>query len=63
MRQKPYAYCCNGDPDACDCVNKDHGTAIYPAATCIITNCRNRAPADEAFCSKHRSDYKDTTHD
>lgn len=23
----PYAYCCNGDPATCDCVNPDHGTA------------------------------------
>ena len=54
--EKPFAYCCaeaGGDPDACDCVNKDHGTAKFEA-TCIIVNCRNRAPADEAFCSKHR---------
>ena len=55
--QKPYAYCCaegGGDPASCDCVNKDHGLALFPKATCIITNCRNRAPADEAFCAKHR---------
>lgn len=23
----PYAYCCNGDPATCDCVNPDHGMA------------------------------------
>lgn len=23
----PYAYCCNGDPTTCDCVNPNHGTA------------------------------------
>jgi hypothetical protein len=58
--EKPYAYCCaqaGGDPETCDCVNKDHGTAFFHAA-CMIPNCRNRAPADEAFCSRHRSDRK-----
>lgn len=54
MVEKPYAYCCNGDPAACDCVRPDHGTAFYQAV-CTIPNCRNRAPADEAFCSKHRT--------
>lgn len=23
-------------------------------AECLIVNCRSRAPADEAFCAKHR---------
>lgn len=23
-------------------------------AQCLMVNCRNRAPADEAFCAKHR---------
>lgn len=53
---KPFAHCCaeaGGDPESCDCVNKDHGTAVFHA-TCIITNCRNRAPAGEAFCKWHR---------
>lgn len=52
--EKPYAYCCNGNPDACDCVRPDHSTAFYKSV-CIIPNCRNRAPASEAFCSKHRT--------
>ncbi len=58
MLKKPYAYCCaqaGGDPDTCDCVNKDHGVALFPDATCLMVNCRNRAPADEAFCAKHRT--------
>ena len=25
-----------------------------PEAQCLMVNCRNRAPADEAFCAKHR---------
>lgn len=25
-------------------------------AQCLMVNCRNRAPADEAFCAKHRND-------
>lgn len=53
---KPFAYCCaeaGGDPKACDCVSKDHGVARFEA-TCLMVNCRNRAPADEAFCAKHR---------
>ena len=57
MIEKPFAYCCaeaGGDPATCDCVDKDHGVARFPEATCIITNCRNRAPAHEAFCAKHR---------
>ena len=57
MLEKPFAYCCaeaGGDPDACDCVNKEHGIAQYPVSTCLMVNCRNRAPADEAFCAKHR---------
>jgi hypothetical protein len=29
-------------------------------ATCIITNCRNRAPATEPFCAKHREGTKMT---
>lgn len=54
--EKPFAFCCaeaGGDPDACDCVNKNHGTAKFEAS-CIMVNCRNRAPAGEAFCAKHR---------
>lgn len=53
---KPFAYCCaeaGGDPQACDCATPQHGTAIFEA-TCLMVNCRNRAPADEAFCAKHR---------
>ena len=56
MSTKPYAYCCaeaGGDPAICDCVNKNHGTAKFEAV-CIISNCRNRAPAGEPFCFKHR---------
>jgi len=49
----PYAFCCNGDPKVCDCVNPNHGTAIYKAV-CIMPNCRNRAQADKAFCHRHR---------
>ena len=52
--EKTYAYCCNGNPDACDCVRPDHGTAFYQSV-CIIPNCRNSTPAIEAFCSKHRT--------
>jgi len=58
---KPFAYCCaeaGGDPTACDCVNKNHGFAIFKAV-CIIPNCRNRAPADEAFCAQHRDKKND----
>lgn len=28
--------------------------ASRPEAQCLMVNCRNRAPADEAFCAKHR---------
>lgn len=59
---KPFAYCCaeaGGNPERCDCANKDHGIALFEA-TCSMTNCRNRAPADEAFCSSHR---KAVSHD
>lgn len=24
-----YAYCCNGDPAFCDCVNPSHGVALF----------------------------------
>ena len=27
-------------------------------AQCLMVNCRNRAPADEAFCARHRFDCK-----
>lgn len=56
MSEKPFSYCCaeaGGDPETCDCVNKAHGVAHFEA-TCLMVNCRNRAPADEAFCAKHR---------
>ena len=62
-REKPYAHCCaeaGGDPQFCDCVNKDHGTAVFKSV-CSIPNCRNRAPADEAFCATHRD--TGATHD
>lgn len=32
MEERPFAYCCaeaGGHVDACDCVNKNHGTAFY----------------------------------
>jgi len=51
--KKPFAFCCNGQPEICDCANPDHGTALYHAI-CIIPNCRKRAPASEAFCKTHR---------
>ena len=28
-------------------------------AECLMTNCRNRAPAHEAMCAKHRDPYGD----
>lgn len=31
--KRPYAHCCaqvGGNPDHCDCVNKDHGFAYFP---------------------------------
>lgn len=61
MIEKPFAYCCaeaGGDPETCDCVNKDHGVALFHEATCLIPNCRNRAPADQAFCAKHREQHQ-----
>jgi hypothetical protein len=27
--ERPYAFCCNGDPDRCDCVSPSHGTAWF----------------------------------
>lgn len=57
---KPFAYCCaeaGGNTTSCDCVNKNHGTAIFKAV-CIIPNCRNRAPADEAFCGTHSKEKR-----
>lgn len=57
MKSVPYAFCCaqgGGDPKYCDCVKKDHGTALIKAS-CIIPNCRRNAPADEPFCSEHRA--------
>ncbi|MDV2983504.1 UNVERIFIED_CONTAM: hypothetical protein Q9R58_04190, partial [Methylobacteriaceae bacterium AG10] len=27
--ERPYAYCCNMDPATCDCVNPNHGTAMF----------------------------------
>ena len=59
-KPKPFAYCCaeaGGDPDICDCVNKNHGTAMF-TAVCSIPNCRNRAPDAEAFCASHRDHRK-----
>ena len=56
--EKPFAHCCaevGGDPDRCDCVEKDHGTAFFHAV-CLIPNCRNHAPASEAFCKQHRGE-------
>lgn len=55
--KKPFAHCCaeaGGRIEGCDCAQKDHGFALFPDATCSIPNCRNRAPADEAFCRTHR---------
>ena len=31
--------------------------ASRPVAQCLMVNCRNRAPADEAFCAKHRAPH------
>ena len=56
LDKKPFAYCCaeaGGRVEDCDCVRKDHGTALFKA-TCIIPNCRNRTPPSEPFCSAHR---------
>ena len=33
--RRPFAYCCaegGGDPEYCDCVNKNHGTALHALA-------------------------------
>jgi len=59
MIEKTYAYCCNGDPADCDCVRPNHGTAFYKSV-CVIPNCRNYAPASEAFCSIHRKAHNVT---
>jgi hypothetical protein len=29
MVQRTYAFCCNGDPQGCSCVNPDHGTVNH----------------------------------
>ena len=58
---KPFAFCCaeaGGDPSTCDCVNKNHGSALFKSV-CSIPNCRNQAPADEAFCATHRNTRKE----
>ena len=55
-RANPFAHCCaeaGGRPEYCDCVNKDHGVAYFESV-CLMVNCRNRAPAEEAFCAYHR---------
>lgn len=52
-----FAYCCaegGGDPESCDCVNKNHGTAVLRGSYCNMPNCRNKAPASDPFCSEHR---------
>jgi len=54
---KPYAFCCNGSTETCNCVKPEHGQAIY-RATCSIPNCRNRAPDDKAFCRVHSNTRK-----
>lgn len=57
---KPFAYCCaesGGRVEECDCVDKSHSVAAFKAV-CVIPNCRNRAPNDQAFCSEHRQSEK-----
>lgn len=61
MERRPYAYCCaegGGDVKRCDCVNKDHGFALYPSPKSQV-----RPPQPVAWMYTHPVDPPHLSYD
>ena len=58
---RPYAFCCNGDPSTCDCVNPEHGDAFFEKRDSHVPQIiadKRRIEALEAAVTKARDVFK-----
>jgi len=54
LRSDPAAYRKVRDEGVAAVVAKEAAGGATDTATCIVPNCRKRAPASELFCAAHR---------